>query len=93
VLLYRVEDRRTHDFFLRRKYRSKLSVPGDAGSAYGARLEEDRAKLERMIQYAQSAACRWKILLDYFDEGAGFEQCGTCDNCVTPMEARIAAAG
>jgi RecQ family ATP-dependent DNA helicase len=92
VLLYRVEDRRTHDYFLRRKHHARVA-DGGAAREYAARLEEDRGRLERMIQYAQSAACRWKLLLEYFGEDAELERCGACDNCVTPMAARIAAAG
>jgi ATP-dependent DNA helicase RecQ len=49
-----------------------------------ARRENDRAKLERMTAYAHGARCRWKMILDYFGEGEGFERCGTCDNCVHP---------
>ena len=52
-----------------------------------ARRENDRAKLERMTAYAHGARCRWKMILDYFGEGAGFERCGTCDNCVHPPKA------
>lgn len=56
-----------------------------------ARLSEkkaakDREKLERMMQYGQSAACRWRLLHDYFSERMEFEQCGTCDNCIHPLE-------
>jgi ATP-dependent DNA helicase RecQ len=128
VLLYRVEDRRTHQFFLGGKYPGDDAVAavleakaaGDpfaaAGVArakirsvlalirelrtedvatlardYAARMEADRGKLERMIQYAQSAACRWKLLLDYFGEESGVERCGVCDNCVVPMEQRAYA--
>jgi ATP-dependent DNA helicase RecQ len=128
VLLYRVEDRRTHQFFLGGKYpgndavaavleakaagdpfaaagvarskvRSVLALVRELGSEdadrlardYAARMDADRAKLERMLQYAQSASCRWKLLLDYFDEGNGFDRCGVCDNCLTPMEERIAS--
>ena len=127
VLLYRVEDRRTHQFFLGGKYpgdeavtavleakaagdpfaaagvakskvRSVLALIEELGSEdaavlardYAARLEADRAKLERMLHYAQSASCRWKLLLDYFDEENDFERCGVCDNCLMPMEERIA---
>jgi ATP-dependent DNA helicase RecQ len=45
-----------------------------------------------MAAYAQSAQCRWKLLLDYFKEGdvEGFERCGSCDNCLEPPEARLA---
>ena len=128
ILLYRVEDRRTHQFFLGGKYpgndavaavleakaagdpfaatgvarskvRSVLALVRELGSEdadrlardYAARMDADRAKLERMLQYAQSASCRWKLLLDYFDEGNGFDRCGVCDNCLTPMEERIAS--
>ncbi|MDR5773775.1 MULTISPECIES: ATP-dependent DNA helicase RecQ [unclassified Caballeronia] len=37
-----------------------------AAGAYTARAERDRAVLERMITYVQSAQCRWRIVLDYF---------------------------
>ena len=56
-----------------------------------ARLSEekatkDREKLEQMMQYGQSAACRWRLLHDYFGEEMRGEQCGTCDNCLHPLE-------
>ena len=126
VLLYKIEDRRTHQFFMGGKYPGTAAIAavrealaaGDASAApgvaktkvrsivsmmkelgtddperleqeYNARQEADRTKLERMAQYAQSAACRWKLLLDYFAEAEGFERCGNCDNCVTPMEDRL----
>ena len=125
VLLYRVEDRRTHQFFLGGKYpgdeavravlearasgdpyaapvaktkvRSVLALVDELGSEdvdtlrgdYDARMDADRTKLERMIQYAQSAACRWTLLLDYFGDADAFERCGTCDNCRVPMEERV----
>ena len=44
-----------------------------------------------MVAYAVSGFCRWKLLLDYFGEAAGFERCGVCDNCVTPLEERLRA--
>ena len=55
--------------------------------SYRQKRESDRAMLERMVFYGQTGRCRWKVLLDNFDESEGFEACGTCDNCV-----RIAAA-
>ena len=61
----------------------------EVAAEYASRLEGDRAKLERMASYAQSATCRWKLLLDYFHETADFDRCGTCDNCVSPPEARL----
>ena len=155
MLLYRLEDRRTHQFFMGGKYPgadaivsvrnaleelsashaavplsalqeqavnvpktkvrsvlsmmkdvgmvrelrgSKYALKGDAPAArleeiarrYAARHESDRDKLQRMSLYAQSAMCRWKLLLEYFNEADGFERCGTCDNCIHPPEARIA---
>jgi ATP-dependent DNA helicase RecQ len=37
-----------------------------AAAQYTERAAHDRAVLERMIGYAQSARCRWRTLLDYF---------------------------
>jgi ATP-dependent DNA helicase RecQ len=151
VLLYRVEDRRTHQFFMGGKYpgandilgvrqaltelgaadaavplaqiqsastsvastkvRSVLAMMKEVGlvrelrgakyrlndrnvtaqrleeiaSQYAARMDADRAKLQRMALYAQSARCRWTELLAYFDE-SGLEACGTCDNCTEPPD-------
>ena len=155
VLLYKLEDRRTHQFFMGGKYpgadailavrdalrdlmasgsavtlaelqeragtvprtkvRSVLSVMKDLGivrerrgaryaltgdvpaariediaAQYAARQDADRTKLEKMAGYAQSAGCRWKLLLEYFGEAHGFDRCGACDNCVEPLESRLA---
>jgi ATP-dependent DNA helicase RecQ len=160
VLLYRVEDRRTHQYFMGGKYpgadavlavrdalqrlgaaetvvslaavqeeasavartkvRSVLAMMKELGQVrelrgtrfklvgtddlpaarieevareYAKRQDGEREKLERMTSYAQSGQCRWKLLLEYFSEADGFERCGTCDNCVTPIEDRLAAHG
>lgn len=160
LLLYKVEDRRTHQFFLGGKYpggealltvrdalmkadaaaspaalssiqelaapvarnkvrsilsmmkelrlvrelrgaRFRLLTDGDipieqlegVAKEYTERQDADRTKLERMAQYAQSGACRWKLLLEYFGEAVEFERCGTCDNCLTPIEQRLGIAG
>ena len=76
VLLYRLEDQRPHKYFI--------------GAKPERRRSAEREKLERMAAYAQSAMCRWKLLLDYFGEGADFERCGDCDNCRNPPDERIA---
>jgi ATP-dependent DNA helicase RecQ len=83
-----------------RRSRFKLigvDVPRDRldeiASEYAARHDADREKLERMASYAQSALCRWKLILDYFAEGQDFDRCGVCDNCVDPPEARFAPPG
>ena len=54
------------------------------------KAENDKEKLERMMQYGQSATCRWRLLHDYFDEEMKGERCENCDNCVNPLEEQIA---
>ena len=52
---------------------------------YVQKQEHDREALEKMVSYAVSGFCRWKLLLDYFgDEVEGFEKCCRCDNCLNP---------
>ena len=54
------------------------------------KVNKDKQKLERMMQYGQSAMCRWRLLHDYFAEEMEDERCGNCDNCVHPLEEQIA---
>ena len=42
----------------------------------------DRAMLERMIAYAQSGQCRWRLLLEHLEGAPTIGPCGTCDNCL-----------
>lgn len=49
--------------------------------SYARKRELDRAALERMVFYAQTGQCRWRVLLDHLEGGAPFERCGRCDNC------------
>jgi ATP-dependent DNA helicase RecQ len=41
--------------------------------------------------YGQSAACRWKLLHEYFDESweESAEDCDHCDNCLHPLEEQL----
>jgi ATP-dependent DNA helicase RecQ len=53
--------------------------------AYEDKSDRDHEALERMVFYAQTGFCRWRVLLEYFDEPLPFEQrCGHCDNCLRP---------
>jgi ATP-dependent DNA helicase RecQ len=54
------------------------------------KVHKDKEKLERMMQYGQSAMCRWHLLHDYFEEEMDEERCGNCDNCVHPLAEQIA---
>jgi ATP-dependent DNA helicase RecQ len=102
VLFFKLEDRRIHRYFIGRKYsgvKTRLARKAiDAAERdatlreYEARRANDEEKLERMMLYGQSAACRWKLLLDYFGEAdvdPDF-RCGTCDNCMHPLEEQLA---
>jgi ATP-dependent DNA helicase RecQ len=48
---------------------------------YDARKHHDREKLDNMIAYAQSALCRWQLILRQFGETIDGDACGACDNC------------
>lgn len=50
-----------------------------------ANSELQIAKLDRMKEYADSLACRRRILLNYFSEDHS-ENCGNCDICANPPE-------
>ena len=80
----------------RRGARVSLLKPQLSGGAldglaerYRERHAADHDKLSRMMDYGQTARCRWQLLLEYF--GAGPRgRCGTCDNCRNPLEEQIA---
>lgn len=80
---------------------SRYAIRGEAfdehqaehvAAAYKRRADVDSAKLEQLIAYAFSARCRWRNLLDYFEETPEWEHCGICDNCRhSPAETSHAA--
>jgi ATP-dependent DNA helicase RecQ len=43
-----------------------------------------REQLQQMVHYAESAVCRRAELLRYFGEERDEENCGGCDNCLSP---------
>ncbi|MGE5648619.1 MAG: RecQ family ATP-dependent DNA helicase [Bacillota bacterium] len=57
---------------------------------YRDKSARDHEALERMVFYAQTGFCRWKVMLDYFGEQVDWERCGRCDNCLRPPEQSLA---
>ncbi|WP_257166431.1 DNA helicase RecQ [Bradyrhizobium sp. SRS-191] len=45
-------------------------------------------KLDALVALAETAGCRRKLLLSYFGESPAGENCGNCDNCVSPPKMR-----
>jgi ATP-dependent DNA helicase RecQ len=49
---------------------------------YEDRDHRDRLKLQRLVEYAENRHCRWRYLLEYFDNDIEpSEPCGHCDRC------------
>ena len=96
VLLRLLEDGSivTRDSHLGYRLRKKSVKPEDLirlAETSRSKGDHDRQALERMVFYAQSGFCRWKVLLEYFNENAGWSHCGHCDNCRNPPEKALAA--
>ena len=97
ILLFNIQDRRTHKYFIGGRFRgarTRLQEKRLAAAAMAEELrrldekrESDETNLERMIAYGQTALCRWRSLLDYFKaEGVAAEfRCGICDTCRNPI--------
>jgi ATP-dependent DNA helicase RecQ len=66
-----------------RLLRTELGEPEFQAIArtYEERHAADRERLERMVLYAQTALCRWRVLVEYFGETVDWTTCGRCDNC------------
>ena len=72
ILLFRVEDRRIHRYFIagrHRGVRTRLARKGLDTAALEAKLRDDdtrragdEEKLEQMMLYAQSPDCRWRSI-------------------------------
>ena len=104
VLLFNASDRRTHRYFIGKSFagaRTRLMRKGLSERelatrvrALEARKNANEDRLERMVTYAQSALCRWRALLEYFEEPNLDPEfrCGTCDACAHPVEAQTTPA-
>ena len=80
VMLYDQADRRRQSHFV-----SRLPRDG-ADEKLRHRLASDR--LEAMLAFAESSACREKSILQYFSEPAPTGLCGHCDVCSQMAEGR-----
>jgi ATP-dependent DNA helicase RecQ len=58
----------------------QLQARSEGDAAFQA---TQRKKLEALLGYAETVACRRHVLLGYFGEAAP-ETCGNCDNCLQP---------
>jgi ATP-dependent DNA helicase RecQ len=74
-----IRERRGSRYELRPQLFARSLEPLAKG--YDQRRGRDRAKLEQMIVYAQTALCRTRLLLSALGEEPEWEECGTCDNC------------
>ncbi|GLH81682.1 ATP-dependent DNA helicase RecQ [Bradyrhizobium sp. SSBR45G] len=45
-------------------------------------------KLDALVALAETAGCRRKLLLSYFGETPAGDNCGNCDNCLSPPKMR-----
>jgi ATP-dependent DNA helicase RecQ len=45
-----------------------------------------RQQLQHMVHYAESSTCRRRSLLEYFGESVAGDNCGGCDNCLSPRD-------
>lgn len=72
VLFYSYADKSAIEFFIRKK-----SI-----------VEQEVAKrlLKKMVEFAETKTCRRKLLLSYFGESFGSDNCKSCDNCLYPAE-------
>jgi ATP-dependent DNA helicase RecQ len=73
--------RRAQAFHLTRPI-ERAGLCQDLEQRYTARREHDRGRLQQMIDYAHSGACRTGTLLRYFGEqpSAGCARCDACDS-------------
>ncbi len=57
----------------------------DSGDAPEQRKQVERQKLDALLGFCESTACRHQTLLRYFGEQHSGD-CGQCDNCLQPVD-------
>ncbi len=57
----------------------------DSGDAPEERKRVERQKLDALLGFCESTACRHQTILRYFGETHPGD-CGQCDNCLTPVD-------
>lgn len=62
------------------------------GQIYETRTGHERGKIDQMVAYAQSALCRWKMLLQAFGDTPEWSECNHCDNCRRGVEREVREA-
>jgi ATP-dependent DNA helicase RecQ len=87
-----VRERRGSHFALQGAHVDEQTLEKMA-ARYEERHAHDLKTLERMEVYAQTALCRWKVLIEYFGEEVPWVACGHCDNCQRPIDPRVLATG
>ncbi|HEY6050983.1 MAG TPA: ATP-dependent DNA helicase RecQ, partial [Thermoanaerobaculia bacterium] len=84
TLLWNYADVRTREFFIEREDSEDdpraRRTPADPAQRERKR-ELDRAKLKRMIAYADATGCLRATILRYFGERDAVSRCGFCGNC------------
>jgi len=61
---------------------SRLVEQGDADEKH---KRSERQKLDTMLGYCETVACRRQLLLEYFGEQVS-QPCGNCDTCLEPID-------
>ncbi|MFZ6657186.1 RecQ family ATP-dependent DNA helicase [Undibacterium sp. TJN19] len=74
--------------YLIKPKQTQPEIFSELSATYQQKQDAARVALEKMVAYAQSGFCRWKLLLDYFDDDRDFKQCCQCDNCLSPPTAK-----
>jgi ATP-dependent DNA helicase RecQ len=75
-----IVSRRPRRLIFRRPFRDPQQVEQFLAVS-AIRLANDQRRLQSMMEFAESSACRMRILREYFGEDPQLD-CGICDNCV-----------